>query len=40
MNIIGPDGASASIHVGYGEDEIPQLLTEINAPLAQQTGGH
>jgi thiol-disulfide isomerase/thioredoxin len=31
MDIIGRDGKIAAIHVGYGEDEIPVLVNEINA---------
>ena len=31
MVIIGRDGRIAAVHVGYGEDEIPGLVDEINA---------
>lgn len=31
MIMVGRDGRIASIHVGYGEGQIPQLVDEINA---------
>jgi len=33
MFIIGRDGRIAAIHLGYGEDEIPALVAEINGLL-------
>lgn len=35
MIVIGRDGKISAIHIGYGEGEIPTLVDEINALLAQ-----
>jgi thiol-disulfide isomerase/thioredoxin len=35
MVIVGRDGRIAAIHIGYGDDEIPVLVDEINALLQQ-----
>lgn len=35
MIIVGRDGRIAAIHLGYGEDEIPELVDEINGLLAK-----
>jgi thiol-disulfide isomerase/thioredoxin len=35
MLIIGKDGLIAALHIGYGADEIPVLVTEINGVLAK-----
>lgn len=37
MVMIGRDGRIAAIHLGYGEDEIPQLVEEINAQLTKNS---
>jgi thiol-disulfide isomerase/thioredoxin len=31
MIVVGRDGKIASIHVGYGEEQLPELVAEINA---------
>jgi thiol-disulfide isomerase/thioredoxin len=38
MIIIGRDGRIAAVHVGYGEDEIPALVKEINGLWRQSSG--
>jgi hypothetical protein len=35
MIIVGRDGRIAAIHVGYGEQEIPLLVDEINSACAR-----
>jgi len=37
MVIIGRDGLIRSIHKGYNEEKLPDLVTEINAYLAEPT---
>lgn len=37
MIVIGRDGRIAAVHVGYGEDEIPILVREINGLWAQES---
>jgi thiol-disulfide isomerase/thioredoxin len=34
MVIIGPDGRIVAVHLGYGEDEVPVVVNELNRLLA------